>query len=153
MKKVFNILFFHFLFINAANAGSITSFAFSVADSVDSKYSKAINNATQAFFIQSGIGPQIDFVEKETIKNTTKKIYSIIGNDGAVILGTTLYVAKCVRDQKIATKIFNPFFNQKHDFSFGSDGLEISGVKSFFGTAHWLKMDQNKYSTGVNISF
>lgn len=124
---------------------------------MEQKYSDAAQKATQAFFIQSGLGPELDSAENQALKMTTQKAYNLIGKEGAVVIGATIYIAKCIRDQKVTTKISNPLLDQKHSLSVGVDGVEISGIRSFNNTSHWVKFDsrqgEGRYTTGINLSF
>lgn len=125
--------------------------------SVDSKYSEAVTKAANAFLIQSGTGSAIDNAENALITTATRKAYNAMGHEAAVLVGTAAFVAKCVRDNRVTTRFSNPILDQKNRISIGTNGAEISEVRSFMNTSHWFRLESARggavYSTGFNLSF
>ena len=148
-----------FLISLSAQAGQMTYFAPKIAaESMGPKYSEAAQKATQAFLVQSKVGAHLDAMEIYASKRLTSKARNLIGDEGANVIGASLFLIRCVQDKKITTKVSNPFIGQSHLLSLGLDGVEVSGIKSSIGASHWFRISSdekegNRYATGVSFTF
>lgn len=144
---------------SASKAGIVVSNAIkAVGDSVNVKYSNAARTATKAFLVQSGAEVQVNLAEDRATKAAFEGIKTLAGDDGAAVFGAAIYTLKCLREQRLTTRVFNPILKQKNTISVGVTGVEIAGVKSPAGGLHWVRLDSNasegvKYSTGVSLGF
>lgn len=142
-----------------AEAGSMTSAAPRIAaESMEPKYSEAAQRATQAFLIQSKVGAHLDAMEIFVAKKMAYKAKNILGTEGSIVFGASFFLARCIRDKRVITKISNPLIGQSHLLSLGVDGFEVSGIKSSIGSSHWIRFNNNekegnRYATGLSFTF
>lgn len=142
-----------------AEAGTMTASAPRIAaEAMEPKYSEATQKATQAFLIQSKVGAQLDAMEIYVAKKIVSKTKNSLGDSGSAVVAASVFLARCIRDKKVITKVSNPLIGQSHLLSVGVDGLEISGIKSTIGSSHWIRFSNNekegnRYATGINFTF
>lgn len=122
-----------------------------VGENIESKYSTAAQRATEEFLNRSGLAFQVDSIEEYATRTTIQKTRKFVGEGVSAVAGSAAYIARCVRNQRVVTRVSNPIINQKHTVSLSVNGIEISDIRSFEGISHWVRFNRSEYVTGVNV--